>query len=53
MITIEKDKKSDTVVLTTTNSEGFHRQLYLTPSDLQELIDYAVKVYNGKIAPEK
>lgn len=53
MITIEKDKKSDTFILTTTDREGFHKQLNLTLSDLQELIDYAVKVYKGKIAPEK
>ena len=38
-ITLTKDKKSPTWVLTTTDSEGFHHQLNLLEKDLDELVE--------------
>ena len=37
MVELKKDKKSNTWILTTTDSEGFHRQVNLTMEDLCEL----------------
>lgn len=39
MIEITKDKKAaDLWTLTTTDSDGFHRQLYVTTADMNELM---------------
>ena len=37
MIEIAKDKKSDSYIITTTDSEGFHRQLTVAKDDAYEL----------------
>ena len=37
MITIKKDKKGTTWILTTEDSEGFHKQVNLTYQDIIEL----------------
>lgn len=37
MVTLTKDHKSSMWVITTTDGEGFHRQLYLTDSELTDL----------------
>ena len=37
MVELEKDRKSGTYIITTTDSEGFHRQLNVTESDMNEL----------------
>ena len=37
MVTLEKDKKGNTFIVTTTDSEGFHRQINLTEDDLKDL----------------
>ncbi len=38
MIELTRDKKSCTWLVTTTDSEGFHRQLNLTMDDMRELV---------------
>ena len=38
MIELKKDKKSPTWIITTTDSDGFHRQINLSASDLDELV---------------
>ncbi len=38
MISLSKDKKSPTWILTRTDSEGFHRQLNLTADELDEIV---------------
>lgn len=37
MVTIKKDKKGKTWILTTEDTEGYHRQLNLTYKDVVEL----------------
>lgn len=37
MISIKKDSKSDTYILTQTDSEGFHKQMHLTWQELVEI----------------
>ena len=37
MVELKKDKKSPTWIVTTTDKEGFHRQLNLTADELDEL----------------
>ncbi len=37
MISIEKDSKSDTYILTQTDNEGFHKQMHLTWQELVEI----------------
>jgi hypothetical protein len=43
MVTIEKDKKSQTWIVTTTDSEGYHRQVNLTWAGFQEIVKYWFK----------
>ena len=38
MIELKKDKKGKTYILTTTDSEGFHRQVNLTEEDIDRLM---------------
>jgi hypothetical protein len=38
MIELTKDRKSPTWIITTTDSEGFHRQLNVKPQELDELV---------------
>jgi hypothetical protein len=47
MVTIEKDKKSPTWIVTTTDSEGYHRQINLTWADIQEIVKYWFKEVIG------
>lgn len=43
MVELTKDKKSGMWIVTTTDSEGFHRQLNLTDEDMMSLIGkYAI-----------
>ena len=44
MLDLKKDKKSPTYILTTTDSEGFHRQINLNTSDLDELTELWNKI---------
>ena len=44
MISLSKDKKSPTWILTRTDSEGYHRQLNLTADELDEI----VAIWTGK-----
>ena len=37
MIELHKDRKGKTYIITTTDSEGFHRQLHITTEDMLEL----------------
>ena len=37
MIEVSKDKKSTNLIITTTDNEGFHRQLTVTKDDAYEL----------------
>lgn len=37
MVELSRDKKSSVWILTTTDSEGFHRYVYLTEEDKEEL----------------
>lgn len=37
MIEITKDKKSSTWILTKTDSEGYHRQMNLTDSEIEQI----------------
>ena len=39
MIEIIKDKKSPTWIITTADSEGFHRQLNVTFNEMNELVE--------------
>jgi len=39
MIELKKDKKSPTWIITTTDNEGFHRQLNVREEELNELTD--------------
>ena len=38
MVTIDRDKKSRMWTITTTDIEGFHRQLAITFDDMRELV---------------
>ena len=39
MITLKRDKKAhDNLLITVTDSEGFHRQLAITFDDMRELV---------------
>ena len=44
MIEISKDSKSQTLVITKTDNEGFHSQLHVTRQELIELIRNGIKV---------
>lgn len=39
MIEIAKDKKSSIFIITTTDSEGFHRQINVTKEDMDCLVE--------------
>lgn len=39
MIELSKDKKSETYIITRTDSEGFHHQLNITQSEMEKLRD--------------
>jgi hypothetical protein len=39
MISLSKDRKSPTWILTKTDSEGYHRQLNLTADELDEIVE--------------
>ena len=38
MVTLTKDRKGDTWIITHTDAEGFHRQMNLTHDDMRELV---------------
>lgn len=38
MVELTKDNKSNTWLITTTDAEGFHKQINLTDDDMQEVI---------------
>ena len=44
MVQVEKDKKSNTWIITRTDNEGFHRQLNLTDDEVKDLIRYFNKI---------
>ena len=37
-VTIERDKKSDTLIITTTDDELFHKQIHLTDLQFRQLV---------------
>ncbi len=37
MVSIEKDKKGNTFIITRTDSEGFHKQINLTEQEMKDL----------------
>ena len=43
MVTLEKDRKGDTWIITYTDSEGYHRQLNLTREDLLHLMNLIIQ----------
>lgn len=45
MIEISKDSKSQTLVITKTDDEGFHSQLHVTRKELVELVRKAINIY--------
>lgn len=47
MVTIEKDMKSPTWIVITTDGEGYHRQINLTWADIQEIVKYWFKEVIG------
>ena len=47
MVTVEKDKKSPTWIVTTTDGEGYHRKINLTWADIQEIVKYWFKEVIG------
>lgn len=47
MVTIEKDRKSPTWIVTTTDGKGYHRQINLTWADIQEIVKYWFKEVIG------
>lgn len=57
MVELSRDKKSDTWLITTTDSEGFHRQLNITDTDLARLFTkYTITkmeeyLYDNKYSP--
>ena len=44
MVEISKDSKSQTLIITKTDNEGFHSQLHVTRKELIELIRDGIKV---------
>ena len=46
MITINNDSKSQMWTITTTDKEGFHRQLHVSNKEIEELFEQWKK-YNG------
>ena len=44
MISIKKDSKSDTYILTQTDREGFHKQMHLTWKDLVDIETFIAHV---------
>lgn len=43
MIEITKDRKSQTWIITKTDSEGFHRQMNVTKDEIKELVRKAIQ----------
>ena len=43
MVTLQKDHKGKTYIITHTDSEGFHRQLNLTRNDLLHLMNLIIQ----------
>ena len=43
MIVLKKDGKSPTWIITTTDAEGFHKQLNVTADELDELTNQWIK----------
>ena len=48
MIEINKDSKSETWILTKTDSEGFHHQIHVTEEELNEIAEVAMDVLYEK-----
>ena len=46
MIDIKRDSKSDTFILTKTDSDGFHRQINLTYEEIDTLMELlSIRIY--------
>ena len=43
MVTLTKDSKGDTYIITNTDAEGYHRQLNLTRDDLLHLMNLIIQ----------
>ena len=43
MVTLTKDSKGDTWIITRTDAEGYHRQLNLTSDDLLHLMNLIIQ----------
>ena len=43
MVTLTKDRKGDTWIITSTDAEGYHRQLNLTSDDLLHLMSLIIQ----------
>jgi hypothetical protein len=43
MVTLQKDHKSKTYIITVTDAEGFHRQMNLTRDDLLHLMNLIIQ----------
>ena len=43
MVTLQKDQKGKTYIITHTDAEGFHRQLNLTRNDLLHLMNLIIQ----------
>ena len=43
MVTLEKDRKGETYIITHTDVEGYHRQLNLTRDDLLHLMTLIIQ----------
>jgi hypothetical protein len=43
MVTLTKDSKGKTYIITVTDTEGFHRQLNLTSDDLLHLMNLIIQ----------
>jgi len=43
MVTLTKDRKGDTYIITHIDSEGYHRQLNLTSDDLLHLMNLIIQ----------
>lgn len=46
MIEINKDRKSDTWIITTTDGQGFHRQINVTKEQMDKLVELWQKKRN-------
>lgn len=46
MVEIDKDKKSNTYIITKTDSEGFHHQLNVTEEELIKLANSIFTIYH-------